>query len=78
MKTKTINKINGGIALWYGIGGLLCAIGGIVGLGIFFYDYLTTDKPFIWWALALWLTLIIVPGTIAYVLLRIGYEQIEE
>jgi hypothetical protein len=36
MKTKTINKINGGIALWYGIGALLSAIGGVVGLGIFF------------------------------------------
>ncbi len=78
MKTKTINKINGGIALWYGIGALLSAIGSVVGFGIFFYDYLTTDKPFMWWALAFWLALIIATGAIAYVLLRVGYEQMEE
>ncbi len=78
MKTKTINRINGGIAIWYGIGSLIAAIGGLVVLIVFLYDYFTTNEPFVWWLFAFILALITIPGIIAYVLLRVGYEQVEE
>ena len=47
-------------------------------LGFFLFDYFTTDTPFIWWQFAMLLSVSIVTGVIAYVLIRIGYEQVEE
>ena len=78
MKTKTINKINGGMAIYYGFGMLIPMIGCLIGLGYFLFDFFTTDTPFIWWQFALLLSLALISGGIAYVLIRIGSEQVKE
>ena len=78
MKTKSVNRINGGIAIYYGFGMLIPTIGCLIGLGYFLFDFFTTDTPFIWWQFALLSSLALISGVIAYVLILIGYEQVEE
>ena len=78
MKTRTINIINGGIAFYFAISCFLGAIAGLVGMGIFLFEVLTSNAPFVWWQFAMFLGIFLISGGMAYVLLRVGKEQLED
>lgn len=78
MNRKTIKRINGGIAIYYAIGFFIAACGGIVGIGISLFELVVDPVNFQWWLLLMMIVIAAVMGLIGYILLRVGYEQIEE
>lgn len=78
MNNKTIRKVNGGIAIYYGIGTVVAAIAGLIGTGIWLYNVSSGQTPFSWGILALLTILTVVLGIIGYSILRVGYEEIEK
>ena len=78
MNKKTINRVNGGIAIYYGIGAIIGAIGGVIGIGIWLFKVFTNQINFSWGNLAGLVLITIVLGLIGYSILRVGYEEIEK
>ena len=73
-----IKKANGGIAFYFGISFLLSSIGGVILLGIDLFKRITEHTPTPWSITLFFIFLTIVFGAVAYVLLRIGYEEIDD
>ena len=77
MKQKTIKMINGGFAIYVGIGSLITAIGGLVGLAIWLYEVITEESEFKWLGFTLLISITTITGLIAYVLLRVAKEEFD-
>ena len=78
MNKKTINRVNGGIAIYYGIGSAIAAIAVAVGIGIWMFKVFSDSGNFSWGVLALLVILTVIMGIVGYILLRVGYGQIEK
>jgi hypothetical protein len=74
MNKRTIDKVNGGIAIYYGIMALLGAIGGVIGIGIWIYKVLNKSTGFSWGVLITLIIATIVLGFIGYAILKVGHE----
>ena len=78
MNKNTIRKINGGIAIYYGIGAVVGAIAGVIGIGIWLFKVFAHQTNFSWGILATLAIISVVLGVVGYSILRVGYEEIEE
>lgn len=78
MNKKTISKVNGGIAIYYGISGLLVAIAGLISIGIWLFKVFTGQADFSWGTLTGLTVVVAVVGLIGYSILRVGYEEMEK
>lgn len=78
MNRKTINKVNGGIAIYYGIGSIVGAIAGIISICVWLFQVFTDSREFEWGTLVALTIITAVLGLIGYAITRVGYEQIEK
>ena len=78
MNNRTINKVNGGIAIYYGIGSIIGAIAGVIGIGIWLFKTFTDQADFSWWTLVGLIIITAVLGVIGYSILRVGHEELEK
>ena len=78
MKNKTFARVNGSLAIFYGIACIVGAIGGLVGIIIGSYEVITQQADFTWWIFIFLTIITIVLGLMGYILLRVGYEEIEK
>lgn len=78
LNKKTVNRVNGGFAIYYGISALLGAVAAVIATIIWVYKELTQPSEFSWGTFAGLLACTAFLGIMAYIILRIGYEQIEE
>jgi len=77
MSHKMIKRVSGGFTIYYGIGSLLGAILGFIGLLVWLYNIVFLNASFSFVELTIIISLIVVSGLIAYILLRVGYEELE-
>ncbi|MBS1486737.1 MAG: hypothetical protein JST43_04045 [Bacteroidetes bacterium] len=75
---KKINKVNGGIAIYYGISFLIGAIGGLIGIVVWLFKIFTGQIDFSWGMLIGLIIFTMASGAIGYSILRVGYEEIEK
>ena len=78
MNKKAIKRINGGIAIYYGVSCVIGTIGGVVGIGIWLFKVLSGLTEFSWLGLILLTISTALFGFFGYVILRVGYEEIEK
>lgn len=78
MNRKTINRVNGGIAIYYGILSVMGAVGALVGIGIWLFKVYAGLAEFSWEILTATTVITVILGAIGYSILRVGYEQIEK
>ncbi len=78
MNKKTISRVNGGIAIYYGIGTIVGAISGVIGIGVWLFRVFTDQAIFSWETLIGLTILTAVLGVIGYAIFRVGYEEIEK
>lgn len=78
MSKKTTNRVNGGLAIYYGISSIIGAVGGVIGIGIWLFKVLTNQTNFSWGTLVGLIIITGVLGAIGYSILRVGYEEIEK
>jgi phage shock protein PspC (stress-responsive transcriptional regulator) len=77
-KAKKIKKrFNGGFAIYYGMGSALTAIGTVVTLISRLYQIWSGKAELNWAVIILLLVFASISGFVAYLLLRVGYEEIE-
>ncbi|HMQ00939.1 MAG TPA: hypothetical protein PKC24_14260 [Cyclobacteriaceae bacterium] len=73
-----MKRVNGGFAIYYGISIVIGAIAVLFGIGVWLYKVFINETEFSWGTLIALLVLSGVVGIIGYIILRVGYEQIEE
>lgn len=78
MKQKTVNRISGGIAIYYGIGSVIVATVGLVALVVWLFKVLTHETNFSWETLITLLAITTVLGAIGFAILKVGYKQVEK
>ena len=78
MNKKTIRRVNGGIAIYYGISSTLAAIAGVIAIGIWLFKVFTDQTNFSWGTFATLTIITAALGVIGYLILRVGYEEIEK
>ncbi len=78
MNKKTIRKVNGGIAIHYGLSIALMAIVSLIGIGIWLFRVINDQVEFSWGTLSVLTMLTAVLGVFGYVILRVGYGEIEK
>ena len=78
MNKKTINRVNGGIAFYYGISSIIGAAAGLIGIGTWLFKVFTDQTNFSWGTLIGLTLLTAVLGGIGYSILRVGYEEIKK
>jgi hypothetical protein len=78
MNKKTISRVNGGLAIYYGIGSIVVAIGGIVGIGVWLFKVFTDQTNFSWGTLVGLTIVTVTMGAIGYSILRVGFDEMEK
>jgi hypothetical protein len=78
MNKKTSRRVNGGIAIYYGISSIIGAIGGLIGIGIWLFKVFTNQTDFSWGILLGLIIITGILGAIGYPIFRVGYEEIEK
>ena len=77
MSKKLINRVNGGIAIYYGIGSIMGAISGVIGISIWIFKVFNGQTNFSWGTLIALTIITSALGVIGYSIVRVGYEEIE-
>jgi accessory gene regulator protein AgrB len=77
MNKKLIHKINGGLAIYYGIGCVIVAIIGLVVIGMMLFKLIVGGNNYSWLGFAVIFVITLVMGLMGYSILRVGYEEIE-
>ncbi len=77
MSKKLQKRVNGGLAIYAGIGSLITAILSFVGFLVMIYKAVFLDGDYNWEMYLLPIVALLISAAVAYVLLRIGYEEIE-
>lgn len=77
MNRRTIKKVNGGIAIFYGIGAVIAAIFCLIATGSWLYQVFSDQTEFSWGILTGLIVLTVVMGLIAYSILRVGHEELD-
>ena len=78
MNKKTINRINGGIAIYYGISAVIGAIIGLISICAWLFKIIINQAEFTWTVFTILILITAVSGMIGYIILRVGYEDIEK
>jgi len=78
MISRTVNRVNGGIAIYYGIACAVAAIMSLVSIGVWIFQVIVGDETWSWGMFAGLSFLTVLMGGLAYAILRTGYEQIED
>jgi uncharacterized membrane protein YhdT len=77
MSKKLKSRVNGGLAIYFGIGSLISTVLCFIVLILMTYKSVFQTVSYTW-GVYLWCAfLIVLFGAMAYALLRIGYEEIE-
>lgn len=69
--------MNGGLSIYYGMGMMFMGIMGFVVIGVWLYKVFTGEKDFSWGTLIGMTSVMGILGTLGYLLLRAGYEEME-
>lgn len=77
MSKKIKKRVNGGLAVYAGIGSLITSVLCFIAMLVFIYRAVFMGSYFGWDLFLMMLFLIVVSGGMAYALLRVGYEEIE-
>jgi predicted lysophospholipase L1 biosynthesis ABC-type transport system permease subunit len=75
---KTTNKINGAVAIYCGIGGIIGAIAGIIAIVFWTYKVVDGQTNFSWGTLLFLISITIIFGLVGYWILKIGQEEYEK
>ncbi|MGM0579405.1 MAG: hypothetical protein ACQETL_01905 [Bacteroidota bacterium] len=77
MSKKLQKRVNGGLAIYFGIGSLIAAVMSVVGFLVMIYKVAFLEAEYNWEMYLIPIIGLIICGAMAYVLLRIGYDEIE-
>lgn len=77
MSKRLKKRVNGGLAIYFGIGSAFAALMSLIVMLVQAYKIIFLEADTSWEAFLLLIILLIVSGGMAYVLLRVGYEEIE-
>lgn len=77
-KSKLEKRISGGFAIYYGVGSLLASISAFIGLIVWGFKVMAGTEQFRWVVPVLLTIFIAISGFVSYLLLRVGYEEIED
>lgn len=77
MSRRLQKRVNGGLAIYFGIGSLITTVICLVALLVMAYKTLFQGAENTWGVFAMVIFLMALSGTLAYVLIRVGYEEIE-
>lgn len=75
---KIQKRVNGGLAIYYGMGSILTAIGSVIALFVRLFKVWNGTAEFSWSLLIILLVFTAIVGFVGYLLLRVGYEEIED
>lgn len=78
MSKKVQKRVNGGLAIYYGMGAGALTIGSLVAFIVWIVKVFLGKTEFSWGAVILIPILIFGFGFMAYALLRVGYEELED
>jgi predicted RND superfamily exporter protein len=78
MSKKLQRRINGGLAIYYGMGAAITTVMGLVGFIVWIVKVVLGKVEFNWAAAILIPLLILGIGLFAYAMLRVGYEELED
>lgn len=76
--SKRTTKVNGGIAIYYGFACTVAAIAAAIGTGNWLYKVFTDEKIFSWGTLVILVIITAALGIMGYIILRVGYEEMED
>lgn len=77
MSKKLKKRVNGGLAIYFGIGSLFGAVICLVGFFVLVYQAIFLENNITWDIFLIPIIGLIVSGLTAYALLRVGYDEIE-
>ena len=77
MKNKISRRINGSLAIYYGVGLIITALGGLAVAGFWIYKCIVSENEFSWWSLFGIIIATAAFGLGGYSLLRTGSEELE-
>ncbi|HET8859390.1 hypothetical protein [Marivirga sp.] len=77
MSNKLQKRVNGGLAIYFGIGSLITSVMLVVALLVLTYRVIFMQDNSTWGVFIFIILAILASGGFAYALLRIGYEEIE-
>jgi F0F1-type ATP synthase assembly protein I len=75
---KISSRINGSFAIYYGVSALIATVGILIGFFRLLYKYMNGIEPWSIIILTLLLGIAAVFGFVAWLLLRIGYNEFEK
>lgn len=75
---KFQKRVNGGFAIYYGMSSALLSVGSLIGLFVWTYKVIAGKTDFSWAIPIMLVTVIGAAGFVGYLLLRVGYEEIED
>lgn len=78
MSKKITKRVDGGMAIYYGIGSIIVAAGSFIAMIVWLFKSFSADEDFSWTTFIFFLILSAVMGVVGYSLLRIGYEEMED
>lgn len=76
-KSKAEKRINGGLAIYYGMGSALTSAGAVVALIVWGVKIYLGTESFRWEVPIGLLIFAALAGFVGYLLLRVGYDEIE-
>jgi hypothetical protein len=77
MSKKLQKRVNGGLAIYFGIGSLISTVLSLAALLVMGYKTVFQGADNSWEVFLMIVFLMVVSAAMAYVLLRVGYEEIE-
>jgi drug/metabolite transporter (DMT)-like permease len=77
MSKKLQKRVNGGLAIYFGIGSLMSTVLCLVAIVIMAYQNVFQGANNTWGVFLMLIFLMFLSGAIAYALLRVGYDEIE-
>jgi uncharacterized membrane protein len=77
MSKRLKKRVNGGLAIYAGIGSLITAILSFVGFLVMIYKAVFLEGDYNWEMYLIPIIVLLLSAAMGYVLLRIGYEEIE-
>ena len=77
MSKKLKKRVNGGLAIYFGIGSLFGAVICFVGFFVLLYQAIFLENNITWDVFLIPIVGLAISGLMAYTLLRVGYEEIE-
>lgn len=77
-KTRKVEKrVNGGFAIFYGMSSAFASLGSIISIFVWSYKVWVGKTEFTWVSPIAVILFAAFTGFVAYLLLRVGYEEIE-